>query len=434
MGDFVFQTSQKYDVWKAGFTKMTKVRIIDIMIHREQYTQILRQFRDEDVIKIATGVRRCGKSTLFTMFQEELKKSGVKDSEIITMNFESPRYLLENAKWRDLWQEITDRLKGIKKGYVFLDEIQNVPEFEKLVDGLYVEKNIDLYITGSNAYFLSSELSTILSGRYIEIKMLPLSFAEYVSAFPAEKDYRKMYDRYVNFSSFPYIPELLAKGETAVDIYLQGIYETVIYKDIIAQLKPDDETKMTNLIKFTMDNIGNMTSPRKIADTMTSSGDKISHPTVDSYLTALTKSFLLYQADRYDLKGKKLLQRYSKYYLVDVGLRQMILGRTTSGDRGHILENVIYLELLRRNRNVWIGRYDKTEIDFVVQTQSGDTAYYQVTETMLGEETRERETKPLKNIKDHFPKYIITMDEGEYTDNGIRQMNAISWLLNENPV
>lgn len=401
------------------------------MINRDQYMKTLRQFRDKDVIKVASGVRRCGKSTLFAMFQEELKKSGVKDSEIVSINFESPRYLLEDINWRDLWQDITDRLKGLSKSYVFLDEVQTVPEFEKLVDGLYVEANIDLYITGSNANFLSSELSTLLSGRYIEIKMLPLSFAEYVSAFPKETNYLKLYDNYVNFGSFPYVPTLLAEGVSAVDTYLQAIYETVVYKDIIARLNTEDETKMLNLIKFTMDNIGNMTSPRKISDTMTSNGDKISHPTVDSYLNALTKSFLLYQVDRYDLKGKKILQRYSKYYLVDLGLRQMILGRTMSGDRGHLLENIIYLELLRRNRHVWIGKNNEAEIDFVVQTNTGDTEYYQVAETLLSEETRTRETRPLKNIKDHFPKIIITMDSGEYTDNGIRQINAIDWLLKD---
>lgn len=414
---------------ESGLYKYAPLAYYIIMIKREQYLKTLRQFRDKDVIKIATGVRRCGKSTLFALFQEELKQSGVKDQDIININFESPRYLLENIKWRDLWQDITERLKGVEKGYVFLDEIQTVPEFEKLVDGLYVEQNIDLYITGSNAYFLSSELSTVLSGRYIEIKMLPLSFKEYASAFPEQTDRQKLYNDYVNYGSFPYIPTLLREGETAVDAYLQGIYETVLYKDIIARLNTEDETKMLNLVKFTMDNIGNTTSPRKIADTMTSNGDKISHPTVDSYLTALTKSFLLYQADRYDIKGKKLLQRYSKYYLVDIGLRQMILGRTLSGDRGHILENIVYLELLRRNRHVWIGKYSDNEIDFVVQTQKGDTEYYQVAETMLGEETRTREIKPLKNIDDHFPKFVLTMDAGEYTDSGIRQINVIDWLV-----
>ncbi len=399
------------------------------MIKRDSYMNTLRQFRDKDVIKIATGVRRCGKSTLFSMFQDELRQSGVTASEIVSINFESPRYLLENIKWRDLWQDITERLRGVEKGYVFLDEIQAVPEFEKLVDGLYVEPNIDLYITGSNAYFLSSELSTVLSGRYIEIKMLPLSFAEYASAFPDQTDHQKLYSDYVNYGSFPYVPALLKEGEMAVDAYLQSIYETVLYKDIIARLNTEDETKMLNLVKFTMDNIGNTTSPRSIADTMTSGGDKISHPTVDSYLSALTKSFLLYQADRYDVRGKKLLQRYSKYYLVDIGLRQMMLGRTLSGDRGHILENIVYLELLRRNRHVWIGKNNEAEIDFVVQTHHGDTEYYQVAETLVGEETRTREMKPLKNIPNHFPKFILSMDAGEYTDEGIRQLNVIDWLL-----
>lgn len=399
------------------------------MIQRERYLSILRQFRNKDVIKVATGVRRCGKSTLFAMFQDELKQSGVQEHEIVSINFESPRYLLETADWRDTWQDITEQLKGVEKGYVFLDEVQNVPQFEKLVDGLYVEPNIDLYITGSNAYFLSSELATLLSGRYIEIKMLPLSFAEYVSRFPEERDMRRLYEDYVNFGSFPYIPELLEVGESAVDTYMQGIYETVLYKDIIARMGPEDETKMANLVKFTMDNIGNITSPRKIADTMTSDGDKISHPTVDSYLTALTKSFLLYQVDRYDLKGKKVLQTLSKYYLVDIGLRQMILGRTSVSDRGHILENIVYLELLRRNRHVWIGKTPTAEIDFVVRTNDGDTEYYQVAETMLGAETRQRELRPLDNIDDHNQKFVLTMDAGGYSYDGIRQVNAIDWLL-----
>ncbi len=399
------------------------------MIPRTQYLTILRQFRDKDVIKVTTGVRRCGKSTLQTMFADELRASGVPDQHIISINFESPRYLLEDIRWRDLWQDITERIKAADKTYVFLDEIQNVPEFEKLVDGLYVEPNIDLYITGSNAYFLSSELSTILSGRYIEIPMLPLSFAEYVTAFPDETNYQKLYAQYVNFGSFPYVPELLQEGESAVDRYLQGIYETVLYKDILARLNLEDEIKMSNLVKFTMDNIGNITSPRKIADTMTSNGNKISHPTVDTYLTALTKSFLVYQADRYDIKGKKLLQRLGKYYLVDIGLRQMILGRTMAGDRGHILENIVYLELLRRNRHVWAGKVGESEIDFVVQTPGGDIAYYQVAETMAGETTRAREFRALEQVKDHFPKFIITIDEGSYNTGGIRQVNVINWLL-----
>ena len=400
-----------------------------VMISREQYLRTLRQFRDKDVIKVAMGVRRCGKSTLFKMFQDELRKSGVQNSQIIAMNFESPRYLLERADWRKVWQNIVRQLQGVKKAYVFLDEVQAVPDFEKLVDGLYIEDNIDLYITGSNANFLSSELSTVLAGRYVEIRMLPFSFAEYVTAFPGETDRHKLYQNYVNFGSFPYIATLLKEGTEAVGSYVEAIYDSVLYKDVIARVGAEDETKMLNLVKFTMDNIGNMTSPRKISDTMTSYGEKISHPTVDTYLAALTKGFLLYQADRYDIKGKKLLQRYSKYYLVDLGLRQMVLGRTLSGDRGHILENIVYLELLRRNRHVWIGKYNDAEIDFVVQTNNGDTEYYQVAETLLGEETRVREVAPLKSVKDHFPKFVLTLDDGTYTDVGIRQINAIDWLL-----
>lgn len=274
------------------------------MIARPQYMSTLQSFRDKDVIKVATGVRRCGKSTLFAMFQDILRSNGVDNADIITYNFESPRYLLENVKWRDIWQDITERTKTSKRAYVFLDEIQAVPEFEKLVDGLFVEPNIDLYITGSNAYFLSSELATMLSGRYIEIKMLPLSFKEYVSAFSDNLNMGKLYENYVNFSSFPYAAQLFKEGESVLDSYLQGIYETVLYKDIMARLKIEDETKLSSVVKFVMDNIGNITSPRKIADTMTSNGDKISHPTVDNYLNALAQSFLIYKVDRYDVRGK----------------------------------------------------------------------------------------------------------------------------------
>ena len=398
------------------------------MIARPQYMSTLQSFRDKDVIKVATGVRRCGKSTLFAMFQDILRSNGVDNADIITYNFESPRYLLENVKWRDIWQDITERTKTSKRAYVFLDEIQAVPEFEKLVDGLFVEPNIDLYITGSNAYFLSSELATMLSGRYIEIKMLPLSFKEYVSAFSDNLNTGKLYENYVNFSSFPYAAQLFKEGESVLDSYLQGIYETVLYKDIMARLKIEDETKLSSVVKFVMDNIGNITSPRKIADTMTSNGDKISHPTVDNYLNALAQSFLIYKVDRYDVRGKKLLQTLSKYYLVDLGLRQTILGRTLASDRGHILENTIFLELYRRNRHVWVGKLDDTEIDFVVQTKNGDTEYYQVAETILGSDARKREVLPLKSVKDNFPKFILTMDNGEYTDAGIKHINALDWL------
>lgn len=411
--------------------KVAKNRYNALMINRQQYLTPLKNFQDKEVIKVATGVRRCGKSTLFKMFQDELRKQGIDESQIISINFESPRYLLETVNWRDLWQDITERTKDLKKAYVFLDEVQNVPEFEKLVDGLFVEPNIDLYITGSNAYFLSSELSTRLSGRYIEIKMLPLSFAEYVSAFPGETDRKKLYDQYVNFGSFPYIPEVLKSGTDAVDKYLQSIYETVFYKDVVTRLNIDNESKLQSLVKFVMDNIGNLTSPRKISDTMTSNGDKVSHPTVDNYLEALTKSFLLYEADRYDMRGKKILQRLGKFYLVDVGIRQMILGRTLSADRGHILENIVYLELIRRNRHVWVGKSGDQEIDFVVQTNAGDTEYYQVAATTLSEETRAREFAPLNNIRDHNPKFVLTFDEGRYSENGVQQINALDWLLHE---
>jgi predicted AAA+ superfamily ATPase len=398
------------------------------MISREDYLKTLRTYQNKDLIKVVTGIRRAGKSTLLELFRQELLRNGIKPANIQAINFELPEYT-RTTDWRKIYNFIKAKFAKTGKNYIFLDEVQNIPKFEKLADGLYASKNVDLYITGSNAYFLSSELATLLAGRYIELKILPLSFKEYVSAFKDNKSPARRFADYINYGSFPYVAELLSTGTAEIDRYLAGIYDTVLYKDILAKLQPGDATKIENVTRFMFDNIGNITSPGKIANTMTSLHQKISHPTVDAYLKTLTDSFVLYPVRRYDIKGKKLLQTLNKYYVVDTGLREMLLGRDNTADRGHILENIVYLELLRRNQNVWTGKETLGEVDFVVRTKAGYTEYYQVTETMLGKETRARELRPLDVIADHNPKYIITLDAGEYSYNGIKQINAIDWLL-----
>lgn len=402
------------------------------MIKREKYLERLRAFKDTDVIKVVTGARRSGKSTLLGMFRDELVRGGIDLSHTISINFEDLAY-------RDIltaeaaYDYITAKLTTDQKYYIFLDEIQNVVEFEKMADSLYIKDNVDLYITGSNAYFLSSELATMLTGRYIQIHLLPLSFAEYTTAFTDNKPLAERFEDYIRYGSFPYVAELLASKNTGIDIdtYLLSIYDTILYKDILARLQPEDATKIEHVARFMLDNIGSKTSPSKISNTLTSMNQKVSHPTVDSYLKALVDSFVLYKASRYDIKGKRLLQTLDKYYVVDTGLRRTVLGANAAKDRGHTLENVVYLELLRRNNNVWIGKEKATEIDFVTQTRDGQTKYYQVTETMLSEETRSREIRPLDRLTDHNPKYIITMDYGSYSYNGIQQVNILDWLLKE---
>ena len=401
------------------------------MITRETYLQTLRSYRDKDLIKVVTGIRRCGKSTLLAMYQQELLDSGVNSSHIQAINFEKPEHTV-TLDWRAIYNSIVTKLVRDSRNYIFLDEIQNIPEFEHLANGLFVHPDIDLYITGSNAYFLSSKLATVLTGRYIEIKMLPLSFKEYVSAFNDDKSLEKRFTDYIEYGSFPYVAELLATDTAEIEKYLAGIYDTALYKDILAKLQPEDATKIENVTHFMFDNIGNITSPSKISHTLTSMNQKVSHPTVDSYLQALTDCFVLYPVSRYDIRGKKLLQTLNKYYVVDTGLRTMLLGRGHISDRGHILENIVFLELLRRNQNVWIGKENANEIDFIVRTKHGYTEYYQVAETMLGEETRQRELRPLNNIADHNQKFIITMDHGEYSYDGIKQVNVIDWLLGDN--
>ena len=395
------------------------------MIARPEYLSELISFRDKQLIKVVTGIRRCGKSTLFELYCDYLKNEGVADKQIISINLEDADFH-EIKEYMQLYDYVKERLVSDKKNYVFLDEVQNVHEFQKACDSLFIKKNVDLYITGSNAYLLSGELATLLSGRYVEIKMLPLSFKEYVSALGDTTDLSRKYTGYITNSSFPYVLELAKKKD--IQMYLDGIYTSIVLKDIVTRKKIGDVAMLESIIRFMFDNIGNPVSATKIANALTSSGRKMSVNTVESYLSALVDSFVLYKVTRYDIKGKQYLATGGKYYLADVGLRYYLLG-SKKADRGHILENVVYLELLRRGYEVHIGKVGSTEVDFIAIGEEGEE-YYQVAYSVQDDATLERELKPLESISDHNPKYLLTMDADPFTShNGIRQINALDWLL-----
>lgn len=398
------------------------------MILRENYLKKLRKLRDQNVIKVITGIRRSGKSTLFKQFQDELLASGVAPRNIIALNLEE----LENASLLDphlLNDYITRLINPGEHYYVFLDEIQNVPNFEKLVDSLYVKDFIDLYITGSNAYMLSGDLATVLSGRYIEISILPFSFAEFSRSY-TDTPKTEMFADYFEYGGFPEVANFIQSGaKSEASDYLDGIYKTVLEKDVRRRREIRSDFDFTNVLKFTMDNIGSSLSPNNIANTLTAGGNAVNRLTVESYLAALTDSFVLYEANRYDIKGKRLLQTLGKYYSVDIGLSRNILDKNLKADRGRLLENIVYLELLRRNKTVQVGKNDNKEVDFVTTSHNGTIRYYQVAETMLGQETRERELSSLQNTRDHNQKVVLTLDIGQESYDGIRQLNIIDWLL-----
>ena len=399
-------------------------------VQREDYLRKLRQLKDVDLIKIVTGVRRSGKSTLLELFRNELIKSGIDSQRIIALNFEE----VENEPLLDrhkLYHYIEDRLVSDRMNYIFLDEVQNIPEYEVLVDSLYVKKNVDIYITGSNAFLQSSELATLLSGRYIEISILPFSFAEFVSSFSASAELSRRYDQYVNYSSFPQAVSMIEAIPDQINNYLRGIYESVVTKDVMTRREIKSRRNFDNVVRFILDSIGSAVSPSSIATAMTANSQSIKHTTVDGYLSALVNSFVLYKAERWDIKGKKLLATQEKYYTVDLGLRRVLLGRQDGSDRGHLLENVIYLELLRRGGEIYIGKTGNREVDFVVKSPSGDLSYYQVAYSVATEETLTRELTPLRQIDDNYPKYLITLDQASFDNNGIRHLNALDFLMNQ---
>ncbi len=395
------------------------------MINREEYLNKLINWKDKDLIKVTTGIRRCGKSSLYEIYIEYLKENGIDDNHIISINLESPDY--EFANYKELYNFVKEKMTDDKMYYIFLDEVQNLSEFQKAVDGLYIKKNTDVYITGSNAYLLSGELATLLSGRYIEIKMLPLSFKEYKEYLNEDGD-EKLYLKYINNSSFPYALKL--HSESDIDTYLDSIYNTIIIKDIATRKKMTDTALLRSLTEFLFSSLGNIMSVKKIADTLVSNGRKISVHTVESYLESLTESYIFNKVSRYDIRGKQYLETGEKYYATDVTMRYALLGRKYM-DLGHILENVVYLELLRRGYKVYVGKVGENEVDFVAENKEG-RCYYQVAYTTREESTLARELDSLQKINDHYPKFILTMDLDPIVDyDGIRKINVLDWLLDK---
>lgn len=398
-------------------------------IERKEYLNKLIALKDKQLIKVITGVRRCGKSTIMEIFQDYLRREGISDSQILAVNLEDYDFY-ELRDPQKLYRYIKDHMIQGQKLYVFLDEIQNVKDFPDVVNSLFIKRDIDLYLTGSNAYMLSSEIATFISGRYVEVKMLPLSFKEYVGATSGRDRLEESYRQYIELSSLPYALDLKDSPRELND-YLNGVYSTIVLKDVSARKKINDPMMLESVVRFTFDNIGNYLSTKKIADAMTSDGRKIDTKTVEKYIAALLESYVLYQAGRYDVKGKQYLKTLEKYYVVDIGLRRVLLG-SKAMDVGHILENVVYLELLRRGYNVYVGKVNDLEIDFVASNERG-RAYFQVAATVRSEEVLRRELAPLQQLTDNYPKYILTLDNDPEADyEGIRRINALEWLVEEN--
>lgn len=401
------------------------------MILRTSYFNQLLQLRDQDLIKVVTGIRRCGKSTLLQAFQQYLLTDNVAADAICFLNFEER----ENAHfqtWEEVYDFIISQLSAATKRYVFLDEVQLIPQFEKLVDALYVKKDIDLYITGSNAYLLSSELSTMLSGRYIAINLHPFSFAEYVTAFPEVSDMGRLFRQYMNGSCFPESVTLSKVAPEQENIYLQSLYDTVVVKDIVQRQKLRKFDTLQRVLNFVFDSVGSVVSPNNIADTLRrNTQEPLSHNTVLKYLRYFSESYLIYPVCLYNIKGKRLLASNYKYYVVDLGLKNILHTNAPTTDLGHKLENVVYFELLRRGGTVYAGRTDNGEVDFVVQHYDGTRSYYQVAYTANDEKTLKRELSSLRNIRDSHPKYLLTLDYDTSNIDGIQRVNVIDWLLKQ---
>ena len=397
------------------------------MIDRPTYLASLKRWRDRDVIKVVTGVRRCGKSTLLVLFADLLKAEGIPPERIISINLEQ----LENERLLDyhaLHDEVLARACPDAMNYVFIDEVQNVPDFQRALDSLYTRPNIDLYITGSNALLLGGTLATLLSGRYVEIRMTPLSFAEYRSACGggAVSD-RRLYSRYIHDGAFP-ASLSFAQDDQALHDYLAGILNTVLFKDVAQRMNIANTLSLDALVSYMFDNIGNLTSAKRISDSMTAGGLRISPNTVGEYLSGLVNSYIIYPLKRYDVHGKRLLKLQEKYYAVDMGLRRIVLSNHVR-DMGRILENLVFLELLRRGQRVYVGKVGDAEIDFIAEGTEG-RAYYQVAETIAERKTLERELSPLQAIRDNYPKVLLTLDDAEPVSvDGIRCVNALDWML-----
>lgn len=402
--------------------------------NRQAYIDKLLYYKDKELIKVVSGLRRSGKSTLLELYRIQLVALGIQQSQIQFYNFELPENFV-NKNWDDIYFGIKEQLSKDQINYVFLDEVQNIPQFEKLVDGLFATKNVDVYITGSNAFLLSSELATLLSGRYIEISILPFSFKEYLTArnidsSSAYLNYEVLFFDYVNETSLPKGVALREGGFNKIYEYLQAIYTTIIEKDITQRHQINDKRAFENIVKFVGSNLGNTLSPNNIANTLKLDGQAVHHATVEKYLDYLVNSFVFYKVNRFDIKGKKQLATQEKYYLVDLGLLNILVGKQRTTDRGHMLENIVFLELIRRGNKVWIGTSRNNEIDFVCKTNTGDIAYYQVAWQLTQESTIAREFGALEKIKDNYPKFLLTTDGFTQSRNGIQHLNVFHWLLN----
>lgn len=403
------------------------------LIERKQYMQQLRSLKDQNVIKVISGVRRCGKSTLLMMFAETLIQSGIDRKQIQFYNFED----LDTLAIGDIYQihtYIKERLVDDKPNYIFLDEIQNVAEFQRLVDSLYIKPNVDVYITGSNAYLLSGELATLLTGRYIEINILPLQFAEYYQFTLSKSPNLSKQDILANFIHYGGIPEYnkqLNISEKQADLFAQSVLKTIVEKDIFQRLNITNKHDFNKIIDFVFDSVGSYVSPRSISDTLRSNGTIIDKQTVAKYLDALCEAYLIYKVPRFEIKGKGLLQTLNKYYVVDPSFAKVRLKKAILKDRSHWLENMVYLELLRQNKEVFIGKRHNLEVDFVAIDHNDYTSYYQVAWTTENADTLERELASLKAIKDSTPKYLLTTDvDFNPVYDGIRKLNVIDWMLN----
>lgn len=398
------------------------------MINRENYMNKLLSYKDTEFIKVITGIRRCGKSSLLKLFMNKLKEENPR-TNVIYMNFESFEFD-KIIDYKDMYTEIKKQIKSKGKAYILLDEVQRVTNWEKCVNALTVDFNCDIYITGSNAYLLSSELSTYLSGRYIEIKMLPLSFKEFLkfANFKSNVSIDEKFNQYMKYGGMPGIIKL-SNDYNLFDDAIKGIYNTVFMKDVIEKNKLTDASLLEKVLKFLMNNTGSLISSKKIADYLTSQGTKVTHNTILNYLEMLENAYIIYKASRYDIKGKELLKTLEKYYIVDIGIRNSILGFRDS-DYGHIIENIVFFELLNRGYTVTVGKNDSLEVDFIA-TNSKEKKYYQVTLSLLEENIRNREFAPLKSINDNYEKTILTLDRvyNETSEEGIKCRNIIDFLL-----
>lgn len=401
--------------------------------NRKEYISKLLSYKDKDLIKVISGFRRSGKSTLLELFRKQLLALNIESNQIHEYNFELPENYL-NKTWSELYFEIKEKLQTDKQNYIFLDEIQNIPSFERLVDGLFATQNTDVYVTGSNAYLLSSELATLLSGRYVEISILPFSFQEYLTARNIDYsnkylNFETLFFDYVNETSLPKGAEIREEGLDKIVEYLEAIYSTIIEKDITQRHKINDKRAFSNIVKFMASNIGSPLSPNNISKILRNDGQTIHHSTVEKYLDYLIESFVFYKVNRFDLRGRKQLATQEKFYLVDVGLLNILIGKDRTRDRGHILENIVYLELLRRGNKIWTGTDRNSEVDFVCKTAVGDINYIQVAWMLSDEKTIEREFGALEKIRDNYPKLLLTTDSFTQNRDGIKHQNVFHWLL-----